>query len=135
SGAGRAVKPHLLAGEIIGDVSSYGHAGVHRHVPEIEQNLAGALGVDAASQHSGAVRISFTPTLVPVARGIHATLTAPLRPGTSATEAAAAAADAFTTTYADEPFVSVLPDGQWPRTASVTGSNSAGIQWAIDEWA
>lgn len=133
SGAGKAVKPHLLAGEIVGDVSSYGQAGVHRHVPEIEQNLAGVLGVDAASQHDGAVRIAFTPTLVPVVRGIHATLTAPLTPGTPVAEAAAAAADAFATAYGDEPFVTVLPDGQWPRTASVTGSNSAQIQWAVDE--
>lgn len=133
SGAGKAVKPHLLAGEVLSDVSSYGQAGTHRHVPEIEQNLAGVLGLDPARQHDGAVRIAFTPTLVPIVRGIHATLTAPLLPGADPDQAAHAAADAFAEAYGDEPFVCVLPQGQWPRTASVTGANTAQIQWAVDE--
>lgn len=132
SGAGKALKPHLLAGEILSDVSSYGQAGTHRHVPEIEQNLAGVLGVDPGRQHDGAVRISFTPTLVPVVRGIHATLSAPLVPGVSRDEAAERAAEAFASAYADEPFVTALPQGRWPRTSSVTGSNTAQIQWALD---
>ncbi len=132
SGAGKALKPHLLAGEILSDVSSYGQAGTHRHVPEIEQNLAGVLGVDPGRQHDGAVRISFTPTLVPVVRGIHATLSAPLVPGVSPDEAAERAAEAFASAYADEPFVTALPQGRWPRTSSVTGSNTAQIQWALD---
>ncbi|HLS33546.1 MAG TPA: N-acetyl-gamma-glutamyl-phosphate reductase [Brevibacterium sp.] len=139
SGAGKALKPHLLGGEILGDVSSYGQAGTHRHVPEIEQNLSRALGLDADAQHAGGVRIAFTPTLVPVARGIHATLSAPLaaRPSAesgvaSAAEAADAVHAAFASAYADEPFVTVLPTGQWPRTSSVTGSNAAQIQCAVD---
>jgi N-acetyl-gamma-glutamyl-phosphate reductase len=133
SGAGKALKPHLLAGEILSDVSSYGQAGTHRHVPEIEQNLAGVLGVDPERQHDGAVRISFTPTLVPVVRGIHATLSAPLVPDAAGTDVRARIAEAFAAVYADEPFVTVLPHGQWPRTSSVTGANSAQIQWALDE--
>ena len=131
SGAGKALKPHLLAGEILSDVSSYGQAGTHRHVPEIEQNLAGVLGVDPGRQHDGAVRISsFTPTLVPVVRGIHATLPrlwCPVSPDEAAERAAGSRS-----AYADEPFVTALPQGRWPRTSSVTGSNTAQIQWALD---
>ena len=73
SGAGKALKPHLAAAEVLGDASPYGTGGTHRHVPEIEQNLNGVLGADAAD---GPTRISFTPTLVPMARGILATITA-----------------------------------------------------------
>lgn len=133
SGAGKAMKPHLLGGEIIGDVSSYGQAGTHRHVPEIEQNLAGALGIAADAQHDGGVRIAFTPTLVPVVRGIHATLSAPLSASAPVEEIAEAVVRSFDDAYADEPFVTVLPRGQWPRTSSVTGSNRAQVQWALDE--
>jgi N-acetyl-gamma-glutamyl-phosphate reductase len=133
SGAGKALKPHLLAGEILGDVSSYSQAGTHRHIPEIEQNLARVLGIPAQEQHDGGVRISFTPTLVPTARGIHATVSAPLAAGVSAAEAPARAAEAFASAYDGEPFVTVLPTGQWPRTGSVTGSNSAHLQYGIDD--
>ncbi|WP_156914025.1 N-acetyl-gamma-glutamyl-phosphate reductase [Brevibacterium album] len=131
SGAGKALKPHLLAGEILGDVSSYAQAGTHRHIPEIEQNLARVLGIPEASQHDGGVRISFTPTLVPVARGIHATLSAPLT--VPVAEAGSRAGEAFASAYREEPFVTVLPSGLWPRTSSVTGSNTAQIQYGIDE--
>src|SRR5699024_12516640 len=58
SGAGKALKPHLIAAEVLGDASPYGTGGTHRHVPEIEQNLNGVLGADAAD---GPTRISFTP--------------------------------------------------------------------------
>lgn len=131
SGAGRALKPHMLASEILGDVSSYAQGGTHRHIPEIEQNLAGVLGEDPEST---SVRISFLPTLVPVARGIHATITAPLA-GSAAEDAAAAEETlraALDSAYDDEPFVSLLPAGRWPRTSSVTGSNTAQIQCAVD---
>src|SRR5699024_12163744 len=64
-GAGKALKPHLTAAEVLGDASPYGTGGTHRHVPEIEQNLNGVLGADAAD---GPTRISFTPTLVPMDR-------------------------------------------------------------------
>ncbi len=62
SGAGKAAKPHLLASEGLGSASAYGVGGAHRHNPEIVQNLRSA-GADEVS-------ISFTPTLVPMARGI-----------------------------------------------------------------
>ena len=138
SGAGKALKPHLTAAEVLGDASPYGTGGTHRHVPEIEQNLNGVLGADAAE---GPTRISFTPTLVPMARGILATITA--GPGESAPRTAEGLLDAaalkdqlsqaFAQAYADEPFVRVLPEGQWPRTSSTTGSNLAHIQFTVDE--
>ncbi|AZL06209.1 N-acetyl-gamma-glutamyl-phosphate reductase [Brevibacterium aurantiacum] len=138
SGAGKALKPHLTAAEILGDASPYGTGGTHRHVPEIEQNLNGVLGTDAAE---GPTRISFTPALVPMARGILATITAV--PGESAPRTAEGLLDAvalkdqlgeaFAQAYADEPFVRVLPEGQWPRTSSTTGSNLAHIQFTVDE--
>src|SRR3954452_1034480 len=58
SGAGKSAKPHLLGSEVMGAVSAYGVGGVHRHTPEMVQNLAQAAG--------GPVRVSFTPTLVPM---------------------------------------------------------------------
>ncbi|WP_231441483.1 N-acetyl-gamma-glutamyl-phosphate reductase [Brevibacterium zhoupengii] len=138
SGAGKALKPHLTAAEVLGDASPYGTGGTHRHVPEIEQNLNGSLGADAAE---GPIRISFTPTLVPMARGILATITADL--GESAPRTADGAIDvaalqshlgeAFGQAYDDEPFVHLPPEGQWPRTSSTTGSNMAHIQFTIDE--
>src|ERR687885_858851 len=73
SGAGRSAKPHLLGSEVMGSMTPYGVGGVHRHTPEIEQNLSAAAG--------GAVRVSFTPTLAPMARGILATCTARLAGG------------------------------------------------------
>ncbi|WP_349827697.1 N-acetyl-gamma-glutamyl-phosphate reductase [Brevibacterium litoralis] len=132
SGAGKALKPHLLAAEVLGDASPYGTAGTHRHVPEIEQNLNTLLGAPA---DGGPVRISFTPTLVPMSRGILATLQAPLAaeaPSTPA-ERARAVDTAFAEAYDAEPFVHLLPTGQWPHTAATTGSNCAHVQYAVDE--
>ncbi len=121
SGAGKSLKPHLLGSEVMGAMSPYGVGGVHRHTPEIEQNLS----VAAGSQ----VRVSFTPTLAPMPRGILATCTARAVPGTSAAQVRAAWVEA----YADEPFVTVLPDGVWPRTSDVLGSNMVQVQVALDE--
>jgi N-acetyl-gamma-glutamyl-phosphate reductase len=121
SGAGKALKPHLLASEIIGSASPYAVGGVHRHIPEIEQNLSAAAGA--------LVSISLTPTLVPMARGILATTTARLTDGTDGSQVRGA----WEAAYVDEPFVHLLPDGQWPATASVTGSNSAHVQITVDE--
>lgn len=138
SGAGKALKPHLTAAEILGNASPYGTGGTHRHVPEVEQNLNGVLGADAAD---GPTRISFTPTLVPMARGILATITADFgdRIWKGKHEEITAEArveqirQVFDDAYADEPFVRVLPEGQWPQTAATTGSNVAQIQFTVDE--
>jgi N-acetyl-gamma-glutamyl-phosphate reductase len=120
SGAGKALKPHLLASEGLGSAAPYAVGGVHRHIPEIEQNLRGA-GADE-------VRISFTPVLVPMSRGILATTTAPLAPGAQAADVRAAWAKA----YAGEQFVELLPEGRWPTTAMTVGANTALIQVAVD---
>jgi N-acetyl-gamma-glutamyl-phosphate reductase len=129
SGAGRSAKPELLGSEVMGSVSAYQVGGVHRHTPEMEQALGEAAGT--------AVAVSFTPLLAPMPRGILATCTAPLTaaagagpgPGGTATGRLRAALAAA---YDGEPFVCVLPEGQWPATASVSGSNAAHLQVAAD---
>lgn len=122
SGAGRSLKPHLLGAEVMGSMSPYGVGGVHRHVPEIVQNLSAAAG-------SG-VTLSFTPTLAPMPRGILATCTARLAPGVEADPDAVRAA--WVNTYDDEPFVHLPPPGRWPSTAAVLGSNCVQLQVALD---
>jgi N-acetyl-gamma-glutamyl-phosphate reductase len=121
SGAGRSLKPHLLASEVMGGASAYGVGGVHRHTPEIAQNLTGAAGTP--------VTVSFTPVLAPMSRGILASCTARLLPGADP----AAVRAAYEKTYADEPFVRLLPEGRWPATAAVLGSNAVQLQVACDE--
>lgn len=120
SGAGKAAKPHLLGAETMGNVSPYGVGGVHRHTPEIVQNLGKVT--------DQAVAVSFTPLLVPMPRGILATCTAPLAGELDA----AAARAAYEAHYADEPFVTVLPEGQWPATKTVVGSNHVTVQVTVD---
>ncbi|MBL3665913.1 N-acetyl-gamma-glutamyl-phosphate reductase [Streptomyces sp. M2CJ-2] len=121
SGAGKAAKPHLLGSEVMGSMSPYGVGGTHRHTPEMIQNLSAAAGER--------VSVSFTPTLAPMPRGILATCSVKARPGVTAESVRAAYQKAF----ADEPFVRLLPEGQWPATASVYGSNAVQIQVAYDE--
>ena len=121
SGAGKAAKPHLLGSEVMGNVSAYGVGGGHRHTPEIVQNLSGL--TDAT------VRVSFTPILVPMPRGILATASARLTTDLSAEEAY----DVYAKAYADEPFVHLLPPGQWPQTKAVHGSNAVHLQVTVDK--
>jgi N-acetyl-gamma-glutamyl-phosphate reductase len=121
TGAGKAAKPHLLGSEVMGSVSAYGVGGTHRHTPEIVQNLAGLT--------ERAVRVSFTPLLVPMPRGILATCSAPLSDGVAADDVRAA----YQKAYADEPFVHLLAEGQWPATKAVLGSNSVHLQTAVDD--
>ncbi len=121
SGAGKAAKPHLLGSEVMGNVSAYGVGGVHRHTPEITQNLSLLTEAD--------VNVSFTPLLVPMSRGILATCSAPAVEGVSASDAY----DVYAKAYADEPFVHLLPTGQWPQTKAVNGSNSVHLQVTVDE--
>jgi N-acetyl-gamma-glutamyl-phosphate reductase len=119
SGAGKAAKPHLLGSEVMGSASAYGVGGTHRHTPEIIQNLS------LVTQET--VQVSFTPLLVPMSRGILATASAPTT--VSAEEAHACYAGFF----GAEPFVHVLPPGQWPQTKSVVGSNAVQVQVTVDE--
>lgn len=122
SGAGKSLKTNLLASEILGSANPYAVGGTHRHIPEIRQALA------AAAPAATDIRISFTPVLVPMARGILATSTAPIVPG--ATDAQIR--EAWESAYADETFVQVLPEGRFPRTADVVGANTALLGLAID---
>ncbi|MDQ4214151.1 N-acetyl-gamma-glutamyl-phosphate reductase [Microbacterium sp. ASV81] len=123
SGAGKSLKPHLLGSEILGSANPYAVGGTHRHIPEIRQALA-ATGAAKAED----IRISFTPVIVPMARGILATSTAPIAPG--ATDAQIR--EAWESAYGDETFVQLLPEGSVPRTADVLGANTALIGLAVD---
>lgn len=110
SGAGRQAKVDNLLSELAGSFKAYAVAG-HRHLPEIEQGLA----LDAG----GEVRVTFVPHLLPTVRGIHATLYARLNSAGRAADLQAIY-EAF---FAAEPFVDVLPAGDYPQTRSVFGAN------------
>ncbi|MFL6137949.1 MAG: N-acetyl-gamma-glutamyl-phosphate reductase [Frankiaceae bacterium] len=114
SGAGRSPAAHLLASEVMGSLTTY-RPGNHRHLPEMKQA-------------TGARSLSFTPLLIPMPRGILATVTA--RPAGTVTSGVLR--DALTAAYAGEPFVHVLPDGQWPTTAGTLGSNACHLQATVD---
>ncbi|TDP94589.1 N-acetyl-gamma-glutamyl-phosphate reductase [Leucobacter luti] len=122
SGAGKAAKTHLLGAELMGTANPYAVGGTHRHIPEIQQALRGAGA-------RGDVTLSFTPVLVPMSRGILATSTAKLAPGVTAAEVRAAWVNA----YAEEPFVHVLPEGEYPRTADTLGANTCLMGVVVDE--
>ena len=120
SGAGRKPIDTLLATQVMGSMSAYKVGGSHQHTPEMEQSLTSAAGAP--------VTLSFTPLLAPMPRGILATCSARARSGVTERDVRGALVDA----YADEPFVHVLPDGQWPQTSSVGGSNAVHLQCAVD---
>ncbi len=120
SGAGKALKPNLLGSEVMGSLSAYGVGGAHRHTPEMVQNLS--------TVADGPVKVSFTPILAPLPRGILATCTAPARDELTI-EALRAAYDAA---YYDEPFVHLLPEGTWPTTAATLGANIVHLQVTLD---
>jgi len=107
SGAGRKAEVHTLFAEASDNFKAYGVTG-HRHHPEIVQGLNLAAGRP--------VRLTFVPHLVPMVRGIHATLYAGLT-------GAADLQGLYEKRYANEPFVDVLPAGSHPDTRSVRGSN------------
>jgi N-acetyl-gamma-glutamyl-phosphate reductase len=119
SGAGRGLTLGTHYAEANEDVVAYGLAG-HRHWPEIQQELT-SLARPAAS-----IRLTFTPHLVPMTRGILATCYADLRAGVSADDVRMAYA-AF---YADEPFVHVC--AQPPHTKYASGTNHAYVYPAVD---
>ena len=108
SGAGRGASVATLLAEAADSFKAYAVAG-HRHLPEIEQELS-AMG-------AGEIRLTFTPHLLPLIRGIHATLYATLTDPELDLQAL------YERRYADEPFVDVLPAGSHPETRTVRGSN------------
>ena len=123
TGAGRAMRPNLMASEVMGSLSPYKVGGTHQHTPEVEQALSDVAG--------RAVTVSFTPVLAPMPRGILATCTA------RRTDAASPGAlrEVFEAAYGTEPFVHVLAEGEWPQTGATLGSNSVHVQVAFDEHA
>lgn len=120
SGAGRTPSETLLASQVMGSMSPYKVGGVHQHTPEMEQALARAAGID--------VRVSFTPLLAPMPRGILATSTADLAEGVTSEDLH----ECLHAAYAGERFVHVLPPGQWPQTSSTVGGNAVHVQAAAD---
>src|SRR5271169_5223158 len=127
SGAGRSLRPDLLATEILGSMSAYQVGGTHRHTPEIEQNISSERTVVPASP---SVTLSFTPTLAPMPRGILATCTARLAPDVVGDGGGSALRDALAAAYDGEPFVHLLAEGHWPSTGPTAGSNAAHLQVA-----
>jgi N-acetyl-gamma-glutamyl-phosphate reductase len=121
TGAGRSAKINLIASEVAGSLSSYKFGGVHQHTPEVEQALSKISGVKA--------KVSFTPILAPMPRGILSTITAKLTKKISSDEAHAT----YSSYFANSHFVTVLPVGVMPKTAALTGSNHVQIQVAVDE--
>jgi N-acetyl-gamma-glutamyl-phosphate reductase len=120
TGAGRSAKVNLLGSEVMGSLSSYKFGGVHQHTPEVEEALTHIACSD--------VKISFTPVLAPMPRGILTTVTAKLT-SSATTESMH---DLYTKTFANEEFVTILPLGQMPKTNSVIGSNHVHLQVAVD---
>jgi N-acetyl-gamma-glutamyl-phosphate reductase len=104
----------------MGSMTSYKFGGVHQHTPEIEQCVSQATGKE--------VRISFTPILAPMVRGILATITVKLDQFISTDELRSH----FAKYYEGQTFVSILTEGEMPATHSVYGSNSAQLQVAVD---
>ena len=121
TGAGRSAKINLMASEVVGSLSSYKFGGVHQHTPEVEQALSKISGVKA--------KVSFTPILAPMPRGILSTITAKLTEKISTDEAHTI----YSSFFANSHFVTVLPLGVMPKTAALTGSNHVQIQVAVDE--
>jgi N-acetyl-gamma-glutamyl-phosphate reductase len=119
SGAGKSLKPHLLGSEVMGSLSAYGVGGTHRHTPEITQNLSRITG--------NKVDVSFTPVLAPLPRGILATCSANLKPGRTFQDVRTAYK-----AYDEETFIHVLPQGSWPTTGAVLGSNAVQLQVTVD---
>jgi N-acetyl-gamma-glutamyl-phosphate reductase len=121
TGAGRSAKINLIGSEVMGSLTSYKFGGIHQHTPEIEQALS------AVSQKEA--KISFTPILAPMPRGILATITAKLTTPINTQQVH----DLYAKHYANEFFIDLLPIGQMPKTSAVTGSNKVQIQVAVDE--
>ena len=123
SGAGKGLRDDLHHSHATANVAPYG-APAHRHTPEIAAGWGRAAGLAAPPP------LTFVPHLVPLARGLVCTVTATLR-SDAATDPGAVRA-AFEDRYASERFVRLLPEGTWPQTAHLVGSNAAHVAVAVD---
>ena len=121
TGAGRSAKINLIASEVMGSLTSYKFGGVHQHTPEIEEAVTRATGKSS--------KISFTPILAPMPRGILATITMKLQSGVTSDQVRRT----YEAAYSGEEFVQLLPEGQMPKTSSVLGSNFVAMQVAVDD--
>ncbi len=118
SGAGRQGKIDNLLSEVGGSFKAYGANG-HRHLPEIEQGLADVSGSPVA--------VTFVPHLLPIVRGIHATLFARLQGPAGDLQAL------YEDFYSNEPFVDVLPRGTFPQTRTVKGANRCQLSVVVPQ--
>lgn len=118
SGAGRGLSLDTHYPQCDASVKPY-NVMRHRHVPEIEQEMTRAAGET--------VRVVFTPQLVPMSRGILSTAYALLKE-----DATEKVRGAYTEAYADEPFVHLLEEGEWPQTKAVSGTNHCQVGLAVD---
>ncbi len=119
SGAGRGLALGSHFTEAFEDVKAY-NIGGHRHTPEIEQALTELGGKD--------VVISFTPHLIPMARGILSTCYAALKPGITAQQVD----EAYQALYGNEYFIRLMGRGAYPRTKQTRGSNYCDLGWHVD---
>jgi len=119
SGAGRGIAQDLHYSEVNENFKAYG-IGVHRHTPEIEQQLSEAAGEK--------VMINFIPHLVPMTRGILATIYANVQTGIEEN----VLRDCLYEAFQGEPFIHLLPEGTWPQTKFSYGSNHAYLQLKVD---
>jgi N-acetyl-gamma-glutamyl-phosphate reductase len=120
SGGGREAKTHLLLAEADNSIAAYSVAG-HRHTPEIERICGEVAGHD--------LKVQFTPHLVPMVRGILATVYANLRdPGLVAEDLQTI----YQSTYRAAPWVQILPSGTYPQTKWALGTNLCYISIEVD---
>ncbi|HDL90025.1 MAG TPA: N-acetyl-gamma-glutamyl-phosphate reductase [Thermodesulforhabdus norvegica] len=120
TGAGRGLSLATHFCEVNEGFGAYKVGGVHRHIPEMEQELSQLAGSD--------IRITFTPHLVPMSRGILSTLYLTPAEGVSESDIE----DAFHEAYDNEPFVRLCEKGRFPTTLQVRGSNFCDIGWKLD---
>jgi N-acetyl-gamma-glutamyl-phosphate reductase len=121
SGAGREPLVASLFCEVNEGFKAYKVGGLHRHIPEMEQELGLLAGHD--------VKISFTPHLLPLNRGILSTIYASLKQGVTAAELTTR----YREFYRDKPFVRICKSGVFPNISSVRGSNCCDIGLAVDQ--
>ncbi len=121
TGAGRSAKINLIGSEVMSSLTSYKFGGVHQHTPEVEQVLSTVAQKEA--------KISFTPILAPMPRGILSTITAKLITSLNTQQVH----QLYEKHYANDFFIDLLPLGQMPKTSAVTGSNKVQMQVAVDE--
>lgn len=120
TGAGRAAQTGTLFCEVHDGFRPYKVGRAHRHTPEIEQELSLLSGSD--------IQITFTPHLLPIARGILSTVYANLAKDTTTK----AVRELYENQYKDEPFIRLLKEDSFPATQYVRGSNFCDISFKID---